>query len=107
MRTAVFLVFLGLLLAGCVTTEEQIARMQQADDAQCRAMGSRYNACIAERMQLRQLQFQQAAANGAAMQQMGAALMQAAQPQQPVFMTPQMRTTQCQRNGIYLQCNTF
>jgi starvation-inducible outer membrane lipoprotein len=94
---------LALPLAGCLSTEEQLQQLQQADAAACRAMPNiPLETCMAQRMQYRiaaeQMQQAQQAEFGRRLQAAGAAMQQAGQP--PV-------TTNCHMIGGMMQCHTF
>jgi hypothetical protein len=103
MSRMTLMVLLGALaLGGCVTTEEHIAQIQQADNAACRAMPSiPFDACMQQRFQYRVLAEQQEAAER---QRIGTALQNAGRAMQD----KPMQTTQCMPNGIGgMTCNTM
>lgn len=101
-KTTLAILLLTATLGGCMTTEQQLAATERADDIACRAEpGVPYANCRSLRLQYRQLAAQQQAAQaaeiGARLRAAGQALQQIDQPQ------PRFRTN-CMVVGNMMSC---
>jgi hypothetical protein len=99
---ALSLVAACLLLSGCLTREERIAKAEAADDAACRAQPNvEYTTCRKLRMQYREQEKVSVTVGGGG----GAVAPVPNYDNLPPMTRPQ--NTTCSRVGMNVVCNTF